>query len=81
MLNLLPNKSLLIVFLKEILNGSRKMICCLLTQPSEMWMTNIKATLFTKGILEGFDVIYEILGMCFCLLLRTVFIFTLFRIT
>ena len=73
MLNLLPDKSLLMVFLEEILFSSRKMICCLLTQPSEMWMTNIKTTFFTKGILEGFDVIYEILGMCFCPLFKNSF--------
>jgi len=27
-----------------------------------MWLANVKASFFTKGILEAFDVIYEILG-------------------
>ena len=30
-----------------------------------MWLSNIKTTFFTKGIIEGFDIIYEILGMSF----------------
>jgi len=27
-----------------------------------MWLSNVKSSFFTKGILEAFDVIYEILG-------------------
>jgi hypothetical protein len=34
-----------------------------LFQRTEMWLSNAKASFFTKGILEAFDVINEILGM------------------
>jgi hypothetical protein len=47
----------------RMIKGTGKMIFGVFTQPSDMWMTNIKTAFFTKGILEGFDVIYEILGM------------------
>ncbi len=31
-------------------------------QQTDMWLSNAKSSFFTKGILEAFDVIYEILG-------------------
>ena len=33
-----------------------------LLQQTDMWVSNAKASFFTKGILDAFDVIYQILG-------------------
>ena len=36
-----------------------------------MWLSSVKSSFFTKGVLEAFDVIYEILGKIFLISFQT----------